>query len=269
MTSSHTFYVGSARFTFDPTDNEPIRIRFNPLPLHMAIIRHEQLWTSDEWNQPGIYFLIGPGEGPASYRVYVGKAASVAKRIDQHRTGKEFWAQALVVTSDRSRGFTETDITWLEAYFITKFYAEIGQHHIDNKVKTSSNPLHDDEERDLEALAAPIEAMLRLLGMLTPDAEPEDIESDEPESRSIGEVEYPSVSHLTWVQAACEVLADAGGPLHASIILEDIVARGLRDVSNAKTPANTLRRDLRTEAQKNDGLIIQTGPSIFNLRRPS
>lgn len=74
---------------------------------------------------------------------------------------------------------------------------------------------------------------------------------------------------MTWVEASLEVLPEDGTPMHAREILTRVVAAGLRDVSQAKTPENTLRRDLRQEVARDNNRVVQTGPSEFARRTSS
>ena len=72
------------------------------------------------------------------------------------------------------------------------------------------------------------------------------------------------VGQISWVDAAVKVLA-AGAPLHTKAILAGIVDGGFRD-TDGKTPRATLARDLRQEAAKSNGRVVQTAPSTFELR---
>lgn len=63
---------------------------------------------------------------------------------------------------------------------------------------------------------------------------------------------------LTWVQAAVRVLAASGEEMSTSAILEKIKEQGLRDTSACKTPLQTLRRDLRVEARKDNARVVAT-----------
>jgi len=119
----------------------------------------------------------------------------------------------------------------------------------------------------LEAHVAPIEAVLRLLGMLGVSAEPQIANDDEPEEADETSTDPDSTvrprQELTWVETALQVLPGGGGSLHVRDIVRLVREEGLRDLSNARTPEATLRRDLRQESQREKPKVTQTAPSPF------
>jgi hypothetical protein len=144
---------------------------------------------------------------------------------------------------------------------VTKLREDVGE-HVDNRQQPHRHKLHIHEERELEAHVAPIEAILHLLGVLTPSLEPLLVEDAEENLDLTEAVEGP-----TWLEAACAVLRGAGvEPMHVKDIMSAIRESDLRDLSTAKTPEATLRRDLRLDSQKPDGRVRQTAPATFSLR---
>jgi hypothetical protein len=264
MTSEmQTFRFGAAQFVFDPTGQDGTRIKFRLPSLQLMLANRGQLPVGTEWKTTGIYFLFGSGDQVGSYRIYVGMApAGVAKRVSEQEKNKDWWDRALLVVADRSGGFSTSEVAWLEARFITKLRNELGQGVV-NKVQPTGDQLEPWIEKELEAHVAPIEAVLRLLGMLSVSSEPQ-IANDEEDSDA--EVE-PVTSAFTWVQAALQVLPADGSGLHAREIVRLIRERELRDLSNARTPEATLRRDLRLESQRESPKVVQVGPSTFARTR--
>lgn len=51
-----------------------------------------------EFSRPGLYVLVGPGEGILP-RVYIGEADNPRVRLDQHLAGKDFWTRLVLFTS--------------------------------------------------------------------------------------------------------------------------------------------------------------------------
>jgi hypothetical protein len=267
-----TFQFGAAQFVFDPTGRDGTRIKFRLPALQLLLANRGQLPTGVEWQAPGIYFLFGAGDQIGTYRIYVGMApAGVARRVGDQEKLKEWWDRVLLVVADRSGGFSTSEVAWLEARFIAKLRSELGQ-SVANKVQPTGDQLEPWIERELEAHVAPIEAVLRLLGMLSVSAEPQ-IANDEPfmqdevEQLSSGDGEHATPSRIvgnpSWVEAALLVLPADGASVHARQILERIRERGLRDLTGMRTPENTLRRDLRQESLRDAPRVIQTGPSTF------
>lgn len=264
-----SFQFGAAQFVFDPTGMSGTLIKFNLPALQLMVAARGQLPVNAVWQSPGIYFLFGAGDQVGTYRIYVGMApAGVAKRVGEQEKAKEWWDRALLVVADRSSGFTTSEVAWLEARFIAKLRTELGR-GVANKVQPTGDQLEPWKVRELEAHVAPIEAVLRLLGMLSVSAEPQ-IANDDPD-QNVAEVEVPSAPPVritgnpSWVEAALAVLPADGSGLHAREILRLIVEGGHRTIEGMRTPENTLRRDLRVESQRDSARVEQTGPSTFAL----
>lgn len=83
--------------------------------------------------------------------------------------------------------------------------------------------------------------------------------------------ETPSVSApsstLTWVQAAVRVLSTKDEDMSVSDILDEIKAAGLRNVAGCKTPLQTLRRDLRVEARKENPRVVATAKGRYAAKK--
>jgi hypothetical protein len=264
---THTFQFGAAQFVFDPTGRDGTRIKFRLPSLQLLLVNRGQVSLGPEWNAAGIYFLFGAGDQVGSYRIYVGMApAGVAKRVAEQEKRKEWWDRALLVVADRSGGFSTSEVAWLEARFIAKLRNELGQ-GVTNKVQPTGDQLEPWDEKVLEAHVAPIEAVLRLLGMLSVSAEPQIANDDLLEvNGEMGPPSHPR-QELTWVEAALQVLPSDGESLHVREIVRLVRETGLRDLSGARTPEATLRRDLRQESQRENPKVVQTAPSTFAKAR--
>lgn len=267
LDSDNQFQFGAAHFTF--SDGGVAEIVYKVPALRMLLVGRESTPTGDEWKVPGVYFLIGPGESPASYRIYVGKSQKLSERVPAHKSDsqKDWFDRALLVVSDRrSSGFTEADIACLEAHFTGLLRRDVG---VENKAQPSSSDMDTWERHELSFYVSPIEAVLRLLGILTPSYEPE-LEVDE-ELRDATDTSprkraAPGTG-LSWVDAAKKVLPKDGSGMRTKDILEKIIEGKHRDPGEAKTPAATLRRDLRVYTQKEGSTssIKQVGPGTFAL----
>jgi hypothetical protein len=262
-----SFQFGAAQFVFDPVGNSGTLIKFSLPALQLMVVSRGQLPNEPVWRTPGIYFLFGAGDQVGTYRIYVGMApAGVAKRVSEQERQKDWWDRALLVVADRSSGFTTSEVAWLEARFIAKLREELGD-GVANKNQPSGDQLEPWKVRELEANIAPVEAVLRLLGMLSVSSEPQIANDDEAEESTEAAEAPPAreIGNPTWVEAALHVLPTDGSGVHAKELLRQIVEGGHRDVSGMRTPENTLRRDLRQEALREGGRVAQVGPSTFAL----
>ncbi len=266
MPHAHHVPFGAASFVFDTDGDEPTKIDFRYPALSMALLERGQRLRGDVWNTSGIYFLVGPGQAAGSSRIYVGKSpAGVATRIVQHEASKDWWDRAVVVVANRRDGFTSAEVGWLEAAFVTRLRESIGE-SVANKTQPSDNTLPSYMIPELQAQIHPIEAVLRLLGVLTVAVEPEIIEEREEPASVVGDSTQGGRPVMTWLEAATAVLPEDGTSLHVHEIIDRITVQGLRDMTNARTPEATARRDLRKASSDPSSAVVQTAPSTFARR---
>jgi hypothetical protein len=248
---------GAATFLLPPSGTDPTEIRFRLPALRMALVDREQRLSDVDWGKPGIYFLFGPGDAPGQVRVYTGKSLNVARRLIDHYSVKDWWDRALVVIQNGD-GFTPSDVEWLEAYFVDSLRRNTGG-QVTNRATPKSETLPVYQQQELAVIAQPVDAVLRLLGVISFSTEPE-IEEDP------GEDLPPSKprAQMPWLDAACQVLLP-DEELHADEIVKRIGDRGLRDLSGGKTPGASMRRELRRNSLGPTPRVRQTAPSTFAL----
>ncbi len=93
-----------------------------------------ELLETDACNKYGVYLLLSKD------KVYVGQSSDLAKRINQHLVGKDWWESVVILTT-QSDSLTHTDIDYLESVLIEKA-KDIGKLDCDNKNK-GTNPKVD------------------------------------------------------------------------------------------------------------------------------
>lgn len=71
----------------------------------------------DELARPGVYVLVGPGEG-GTPRIYVGEADVLRARLKQHAGQKDFWTRFVAFTS-ADENLNKAHVRYLEARLIT------------------------------------------------------------------------------------------------------------------------------------------------------
>ena len=140
-----------------------VEITSSLYPLKMAVVPRDYKGLGDEWEKPGIYVLLGEPDG-STWRVYVGQAKELRKRIRQHRKGAEdgtffAWSRALLVTGS----FGLSEIGWLE----WRMYGllQTGGVDLENKQIPGEVPLGAaSSQANLEIFVGVIKDALVLLG---------------------------------------------------------------------------------------------------------
>lgn len=117
----------------------------------------DELLNTDACKKSGVYLLLSKN------MVYVGQASDLAKRITQHKVGKDWWESVVILTT-KDNSLTHSDIDYLEAVLIEKA-SRIGKLDIDNKNK--GNPIKVDKYRKvfLEQYLEEALFLMRLIGI--------------------------------------------------------------------------------------------------------
>ena len=69
----------------------------------------------EEVSLVGVYFLFVRGTENAKPRCYIGEAENCLKRLTEHHRSKDFWQQAVTITS-KTRSYTKAHAKYLEWY---------------------------------------------------------------------------------------------------------------------------------------------------------
>ncbi|MCT4644217.1 MAG: GIY-YIG nuclease family protein [Carboxylicivirga sp.] len=101
-----------------------------------------------EFEQAGIYILIGYGEESDMPIVYIGQGDGVKSRIESHVKNKVFWDKVLVFISSNG-GLNRAHITWIEWALIKRAH-EIGRCTLDNNAFPNEPILTESEKADTQ-----------------------------------------------------------------------------------------------------------------------
>ena len=117
----------------------------------------DELLNTDACKKSGVYLLLSKSI------VYIGQASDFAKRITQHKVGKEWWESVVILTT-KDNSLTHSDIDYLETKLI-EMANKIGKLDIDNKNK--GNPIRVDKYRKvfLEQYLKEALFLMRLIGI--------------------------------------------------------------------------------------------------------
>jgi len=116
----------------------------------------------DEMGRPGVYLLLGPGEGGAE-RLYVGEADVLRERMKQHAGRKDFWTRFVAFTST-DESLNKAFVRYLEARLIALAKAA-NQWELDNGSAPAEPPLSEADRADAEWFLAEMLVIYPLLGV--------------------------------------------------------------------------------------------------------
>jgi len=115
-----------------------------------------------ELRQVGVYFLFGDDADGGLPAVYVGEAGDCWQRLLQHHREKDFWTQAVAVTSKTHR-FDKGQGVWLE-WACTREAERIGRYRVLNQASAREPHLTEAVRADLEDHVATLRALVATLG---------------------------------------------------------------------------------------------------------
>lgn len=101
----------------DPRGIRTAQIMMSPI-ISIAFKRHQLDEVRKKFpdvNKPGVYILIGSDE--RRHQAYVGESEMVADRMKDHERNKEFWTDAVVLTST-NENFTKSHVRYAESLLI-------------------------------------------------------------------------------------------------------------------------------------------------------
>ena len=114
-----------------------------------------------EFNQAGIYILVGNNEETDLPILYIGQGDGVKGRIESHSKNKMFWDKVLVFISSNG-GLNRAHITWLEWALINRAN-EIGRCKLDNSTTPTEPVLTEYEKADTQEFLNEILSVLPLV----------------------------------------------------------------------------------------------------------
>lgn len=230
-----------------PTDpRAPIRFDFDLHALRMAFVEPANVnRLTDEWQQAGVYVLLGKRSADAPTDVYVGKADDVRKRLTAHCRKPKFpWWRAVVVIRDRSVGFHSGQAAYLEGRLAQELRALPGT-NVREGLSSADRTLSAAARSPLDDFVGTALSALRVAGL--------DLESgaeDQPRSEQV-----PSGKGYTKIPGTIEDLLGAG-----------LLEAGSRLVAKRKVKGRQLRLECEVSAS---GELIFDGVAYRSPSKPA
>jgi hypothetical protein len=122
----------------------------------------ERAAARPELRQVGVYFLFGDDADGGLPAVYVGEAGDCWQRLLQHHREKDFWTQAVAVTS-KTHHFDKAQGVWLE-WVCTREAERIGRYRVLNQASARAPHLTEPVRADLADHVETLRALVATLG---------------------------------------------------------------------------------------------------------
>lgn len=116
----------------------------------------------DEMARPGVYTLIGPGEGSAS-RIYVGEADELRERLKTQGVKKDFWTQ-MIAFSSTDESLNKAYVRYLE-HRLVGLAKKANQWEVDNSTTPAQPPLSEADRADAEWFLREMLILYPILGV--------------------------------------------------------------------------------------------------------
>lgn len=126
-------------------------------------IEWDKISHRTEFQQAGVYFLVGQEENDDLPSVYIGQTDVLWKRLETHNKEVPFWDRAIVFVSSNN-SLNRGHITWLEHALIARA-AEIGQCRLKNGTGPNEPSLSESEKADTRSFLKQILQILPLVGL--------------------------------------------------------------------------------------------------------
>lgn len=117
----------------------------------------------DEFQQTGVYLLIGPRESGDGDQIYIGEGDPVRPRLEQHYAKKDFWTKAVFFVAGQGQ-LNKAHVQYLEAQLIKRATAA-KRVPLENGNTPTEPTLSEADRADMDVFLDNILGMLPVLGV--------------------------------------------------------------------------------------------------------
>ncbi|HCS21844.1 MAG TPA: DUF4357 domain-containing protein [Bacteroidetes bacterium] len=124
-------------------------------------IKVKECTDRDDMQSTGVYFLFGRDD-EGKDMVYIGEAETILKRLNQHVTQKEFWNEAIVLTS-KDDNLNKAHIKYLE----NRFYevAKVAKRYkVENSITPTQSSISESDRSEMEEFLQNGRILINTLG---------------------------------------------------------------------------------------------------------
>ncbi|MCC6150456.1 MAG: GIY-YIG nuclease family protein [Planctomycetes bacterium] len=123
---------------------------------------YPEVRARDEFQQTGVYLLLGPREGGDGEAIYVGEGDPVKPRLEAHFANKDFWNRAIFFVAP---GFlNKAHVQYLEARLVSRALAA-KRVKLDNATIPTEPTLSEADRADMGVFLANMLGILPVLGV--------------------------------------------------------------------------------------------------------
>lgn len=177
MTSTQPF---SLRIFVADGDPDGLRLVERSNWIGKALMFPRALYTKvrgrDEFQQTGIYLLLGPRTDGEGDMLYIGEGDPVGERLKEHYSKKDFWTQAVFFVAGSGQ-LNKAHVQYLEAKLVAKGFAA-KRVKMDNGNKPTEPTLSEADRADMDVFLGNILGMLPVLGVHAFEKGIESIDAD-------------------------------------------------------------------------------------------
>ncbi|MGD1097522.1 MAG: GIY-YIG nuclease family protein [Bryobacteraceae bacterium] len=124
---------------------------------------YPQVRNRDEFQQTGVYLLLGPRTEGGGDALYIGEGDPVRPRLEDHYAKKDFWTRAVFFVAGPGQ-LNKAHVQYLEAQLVSRANAA-KRMHLENANKPTEPTLSEADRADMEVFLGNILGMLPVLGI--------------------------------------------------------------------------------------------------------
>jgi len=117
----------------------------------------------DEFQQTGVYLLMGPRESGTGDQIYIGEGDPVRPRLEQHYAKKDFWTKAVFFVAGQGQ-LNKAHVQYLESQLIKQAIAA-KRVLLENGNTPTEPTLSEADRADMDVFLGNILGMLPVLGV--------------------------------------------------------------------------------------------------------
>jgi hypothetical protein len=124
---------------------------------------YPQVRSRAEFQQIGVYLLLGPREQGDGETIYIGEGDPVRPRLEDHYAKKDFWTRAVFFVAGPGH-LNKADVQYLEAQLVSRARA-VKRMPLDNANKPSEPTISERDRASMDVFLDNIFGMLPVLGI--------------------------------------------------------------------------------------------------------